>query len=164
MKKALTALAVLIALTTVLTSCSPLFKDGEAYNKEKWSFWADHDDVAQIRRDKDAEASRRLALAKLKDQPVMTAPASAGGYTQGYKGIIENRSTYYAYTFELKGPENNSYFLPPGTRTTTYLIPGRYEGTIKNGEDDVGKTVFDVSAAIMLYNNEPCHWFFYAAR
>ncbi|MDO8668006.1 MAG: hypothetical protein Q7K35_02805 [bacterium] len=118
----------------------------------------------------------RLAIEKLKAQPVMTGtmtatgvvanatPASAIGKTApaGYKGIVVNMSSYRRYTFLIQGPENKSFYLGPGERapdSASYLLPGRYIASIYYGGSLVGRPdAFTVGVQEKFFQG-PCHWY-----
>lgn len=174
----------MLGLLFVLTGCiGPHFKDRAQYDKGEWKGWASHEDVGQIEHQKlaqkDGEAALeirrtrdKMALEKLQAQPVQTGTMTAGGVVAngtvaggatapaGYKGIVANLSSYRRYNFVIRGPEDKSFYLGPGERTTDYLLPGRYTATFYYGGEKAGQPhVFEVGAQERVFQGEKCHWY-----
>ncbi len=145
----------------------PRFSSESQYDRGEWKGNAYLNEVAQIKHDKAKmrfdEAVGSLALKKLEAQPVDAK--SVNGVKQGYKGIVQNLSSYKTVQISIrhqKGYEVKSYVLAPGSFAEDYLLPGDYcVATFISGEQKGGVKKFTSGPRLFEYFGKKYHWYAY---
>lgn len=143
--------------------CAAYFGNEAQYKDGEWNFLASSQEVARIQRDKVALEQQKvydqLAVEKLKSQPADIKVAN--GAVQGFKGIVQNLSQRRA-NIVLQGPETQSFFLRPGEKIETFLLPGSYYAMtyLGNRPADNGR-FFTVGAPKYVYQGKEVHWYVY---
>ena len=150
MRKKILVLGMLVLVMVWVAGCGALYGNKSQYDEGNWYLFAGSSEVARIEQDK-------LALAKLKAQPVQTA--SINGIQQGYKGIVINLDSRRRINIHINGPEKKRYFLGPGQSEEDFLIQGTYTVIFYRGQTIVGSWQFIVGTEQYSYMGRKVHWY-----
>lgn len=165
MKKLLVSL--IFVLAGLLSGCGLYMTEGQ-YNRGLSLTPATSYEWARVKQDK-------LALEKVQALPAYTASAS-GLYTvsvareidltpatAGFKGYIKNDSRNRTYNIKVWGPENKSWYVPPGAIVEDYLIPGNYLAKFYYGSYKESVWSFKVDAQLKYFEGRrDAHWYLVA--
>lgn len=159
MKKRTLFLMVILGFIVVSTCSCALFRSEKQYEKGEWFGATTSAEVVQIKIDKLALESRKLALEKLKNsQPIISEEKSQ----QGYLGLVANLSSSRRANIIIKGPETKSYLLAQGQIQEDYLLPGPYEAIKTENGSVVGRSwKFSVGLHQFFYMGKKVHWYIY---
>ena len=175
----ITLALALLAIAITASGCLGPYYTSETQYKEgkRWFGLADHQQANQISQQRLNLERQRMALEKLRTQPVTVGVRTPTGVVEtvvapgapmpagciGYKVIIANLSQSHRYNFLIQGPESKSYYLGPGARKIDYFIPGRYMGTVYYNGYQKGKPhVADIGVQERDFLGESCQGYFVA--
>lgn len=152
-----------------LSGCA-WYSSMDQYDKGNHHGVAGSGEMARIKQDK-------LAIEKLKAQPVQTAYMNQGGdsdfeiielsdnqhnVSAGYRGKVVNFDGWRKINFVIKGPETKGFLLAPGQTVEYSLIPGKYQATSEyRGSIIDGPKTFTVGVQTHNFMGEELHWYVY---
>jgi hypothetical protein len=133
------------------------FRGGSLSNKRSSEAYAT---VAQA----DANAHLTRVLADRGGSTTISAP----NMDRGLEGVIINRSRYRELIVTIRGIDSanenfkKSFRLGKEQQVKTYLLPGKYEATVKSSRQNPGTTTFSVKTH-QTHNNHGNDVFFFIA-